>query len=108
MTLAEFLLARIADDEVQARFVQAEQNAGPYGSASSEWGYLWHDEYDLLYVAPARVLAECEAKRRIVELWQAVGGEQDDAFDRVTFYRTVRVLALPYSAHADYQDNWRP
>lgn len=57
MTITEFLLARIA--ETQARAEEAKtHDLGDPGAA------LWQD------VNPARVLAECEAKRRIVEFHQ--------------------------------------
>ena len=43
---------------------------------------------------PARVVAECESKRRILERH-----EQDEEI--------LRVLALPYADHRDYRDEWR-
>ena len=46
---------------------------------------------------PARVLAECEAKRQIVQNAQDPG---DDLF--------VAILALPYADHPDYREEWRP
>ena len=59
LTLTEFLLARIAEDEAEAR------KAGPM------WRNEWSaEDVDVtLHIErhdPARVLAECEAKRRIV------------------------------------------
>jgi hypothetical protein len=76
---------------------------------------------------PARVLAEVEAKRQLVELhgWatlRAGGGAQ--YYDTVTVCRsceqnhqfpelswpclTLRVLALPYADHPAYRAEWRP
>jgi hypothetical protein len=59
MTLIDFLLARIAEDEAVAR------GADPLvtGLRVSVWTC---DKYGHVAVDPARVLAECEAKRRIL------------------------------------------
>jgi hypothetical protein len=77
LTLTDFLLARIADLEAMAR---AELNEG------------WEDI----------VLAECEAKRRIVECatnMHTSGPDWDEA---------CRFLALPYADHPDYREEWKP
>ena len=89
MNLSEFLLARIAEDEMQARkhLLDADRHG---------WGSY-----------PARVLAECDAKRRIVELadrddnWRY--GMHSEAIGEV-----LRLLALPYADHPDYREEWRP
>lgn len=65
---------------------------------------------------PARVLAEVDAKRRILE-WHI--GQRDDKTpwgDPVVICycgydlpcSTLRLLALPYADHPDYRDAWRP
>ena len=51
MNIREFLLARIAEDEEQAEVAKAEFAHGGYGS-----------------YGPARVLAECAAKRAIADV----------------------------------------
>ncbi|MGW7636138.1 DUF6221 family protein [Streptomyces decoyicus] len=63
---------------------------------------------------PERVLAEVEAKRAIVDQYAEVA-ENDGAnayeYDRgwVNALReSARLLALPYAAHPDYRDEWRP
>ncbi|NUO57250.1 MAG: hypothetical protein HOV78_11330 [Hamadaea sp.] len=64
---------------------------------------------------PGRVLAECEAKRRII----GSHPHRVDADDVVlccetcTGYTgghcpTTRALGLPYSDHPDYLEEWRP
>ena len=73
---------------------------------------LWDDEGGCDYMAPApevgehiarhdpaRVLAECEAKRRIVEMDFERYGEQ---------WAVLAALALPYVDHPDYRAEWRP
>jgi hypothetical protein len=70
---------------------------------------------------PARVLAECEAKRRIVSLhtteprviWreEVVDGDPDPRLVphvESAPNPTLRLLALPYTDHPDYDETWRP
>jgi hypothetical protein len=86
MTLIDFLLARIAEDEAVAR-----DSLALYGPGSS------------LYVArhdPARVLAECAAKRRIIAAHEAADFALNDD--------VIRLLALPYAEHPDFDEAWRP
>ncbi len=102
MTLDEFLLARIAEDEVVAKDVP-----GTY----DEKGLSWWGEYGHLSVSPARVLAECEAKRRIVELlaedWRISREKLPPGLaDHEPLL--LRLLALPYTDHPDYREEWRP
>lgn len=123
MTLTDFLLARIAEDEAGARAA----SPGPWRIAGTDderddedtWpgdvlavdGIKAAESFALTdrqqfatagHIArhdPARVLAECEAKRRIVELC--------DGFDEQG--REVRqLLALPYADHPDYREEWKP
>jgi hypothetical protein len=59
---------------------------------------------------PARVLAECDAKRRIVEDLQDELANQHDP-EPTTLQladRTLRALALPYADHPDYREEWKP
>ncbi len=96
MTLTEFLLARIAEDEAGAR--QGQRHGGVQAAVCT------------------RVLAECEAKRRIVEL-HADGGRNawiGDRFvnwctaDKATWpCQTLRLLALPYTDHPGFDPVWR-
>jgi hypothetical protein len=92
MSLTEFLLARITEDE---------QN----------WRRLARDdefrEVVLLgcVIQADRVLAGCEAKRRIVEVNSA------DTWAAAHVWmpaQTLRLLGLPYADHPDYREEWRP
>jgi hypothetical protein len=118
MTLTEFLLARIAEDEAAA-------------TSASHHSHLVHDyerdNHGFLWVRTTRVLAECEAKRRIVEEHRP-GGHLGDAPDECStcaegatehygdpvWYgqdwpcTTLSLLALPYSDHPDYRSEWKP
>ena len=95
-TLTEFLLARIAEDEAAAR-------------ECKEWSDCFacptHERFDT-----KRVLAECEAKRRIVErhsgthmpIGTAPFGYQSATSD------VLRDLAAVYADHSDYREEWKP
>jgi hypothetical protein len=141
VTLTEFLLARIAEDEAAARGLNADL-AREFGTCETQLystldsvgtGY---SEMPALSIDSTRVLAECEAKRRIVEAvsgWQhetvedcwyscaaTYGTEVEDACcndgagtecDCGLDYRKAQILeplALPYADHPDYREKWRP
>ena len=101
MTLTEFLLARIDEDAETARTTLS--TPGPPGPVPWE---------------PDRVLAECEAKRLIVELaYEATGLDMTNDLDRaitaradsgVEFVgeRILRALALPYADHPAFRPEW--
>ncbi len=113
-TLAEFLLARIAEDERLAgekhdRFECDLKALDFFGECSCSY--------------PARVLAECEAKRHIVEEFLRVSnpveldahndaeraiGERDLAVTQHILGTVCHYLARPYSVHPDYREEWRP
>lgn len=100
MTLVEFLLARIAEDEALAReaATQGVFDADAYGECLSQQiadhAVNWN---------PARVLAECEAKRRIVERAQAALSIYDpsDPTAWIALY-DLADLAKVYADHPDY------
>jgi hypothetical protein len=132
VTLAEFLLARIAEDEKAAR---DEEESAPELEGARQRPYVdFPLRGHLDRHTPARVLAECEAKRRIVELHQPTPlvdhmevectcGFDDHrsrwcagcgvcVYDEGEFARpfgncpTVLLLALPYADHPDYRQEW--
>lgn len=97
--LAEFLLARIAEDESML-------GEGVYSEAR-------------LYAQtePERWRAEVEAKRRLVELHRSYGGygeycnecDKDDPPSSDGWpCDTLKLLALPYADHPDYRQEWKP
>jgi hypothetical protein len=61
---------------------------------------------------PARVVAEVEAKRRIVDWSESVEAEFTKAGlgERTNGTHMVfaRWLAAPYAEHPDYREEWRP
>lgn len=112
MTLVEFLTARLDEREQEARIRLADTIS----------------QYGMSELDPDRLLAEVEAKRRIVNehyvFQDAVQAcrqcsdkrAEDDPLVRADRWvtlvpgpcSTVRLLALPYADHADYRDEWRP
>jgi hypothetical protein len=105
-TLTDFLLARIAEDEATIR---NRSDSAPvhyvgcyyYNNSISpdEWSAKHCDCAEFADPVP-RQLAECEAKRRIVDLTQHGCGDD--------YERVQRALALPYADHPDYRPAWRP
>lgn len=122
MTRVEFLTARIDEDEEVAREAATRPIQTTYLASTQRrdvtpdhLGVVWyidpgwsspHDsgtfrqgEAHFERFNPTRVLAECEAKRRIVALWR----EQPNVFAEV-----MATVAGVYSDHADYDETWRP
>jgi hypothetical protein len=121
--LAGFLLARIAEDEQAARASLAWASETPDQRWSADDGALLDGRSDTMasYVGddvaphiarwdPARVLAECDAKRRVVEdnwaEWEGVYGAPNYCSSKID--EIFRLLALPYADHPDYQQEWKP
>ena len=117
MTITEFLLARIAEDEAAAKA------AAPWSTGSRHEGQPldWSIHFDRW--SPARVLAECKAKRAIIELHAPVrdegwlSGEANDHLwcgscgsidDSPEPYPcdTLKALAAVYAEHSEYRQEW--
>lgn len=118
-TIAEFLRARLDERAAVAEHWPDALDPPPPGRL------FWIDTHGHpIYEPRAFVLADVEAKRRIVELHQprgvqggppyrwacAVCDHSPVPWDSTTIWpcRTVRLLALPYAGHAQYRDEWRP
>jgi hypothetical protein len=137
MNVAEFLLARIQEDEAA---VYAADSDGEYRIA---WVMITQPDGGLRYATVAsdhrddewcadgvnlrgalrqmrepeivfdarRVLAECDAKRRIIGQCQMALKEYDEMpYGGAAWLGddTLKLLALPYSDHPDYQPEWKP
>ncbi|WKD36519.1 DUF6221 family protein [Streptomyces xanthophaeus] len=60
---------------------------------------------------PARVLAEVDAKRRIVDTCEEALADDNGMYFTGWAHglgRAVCLLALPYADHPDYREEWRP
>lgn len=87
LRLTEFLLERIAEDE---------ELAHPDRRKLDEPAEVWWAD---------RMLADCAAKRKFVELALQV------RLDRTTadaLLGACKTLAKAYSDHPDYKEEWRP
>jgi hypothetical protein len=101
--LAEFLLERIAEDRGPSGIGHYIHCDGDYyitemviNRATADHIARWH---------PLRVLADCDARRRLVEELARMQRDEfgwDNVEDKVMSY-----LALPYADHPDFQDEWR-
>lgn len=98
MTIVEFLLARIAEDEQDIATARLDDEP--------EW---WMPEQ----WTRSRALAECVAKRQIVALHndmlkQELGNGDASAFGAGLMHLDVlRSLASVYADHPDYREEWR-
>lgn len=99
MMLAEFLLARVAEDEAVAERLRRPSVGDPWGWQPNPHPLTTcgHGATQV-HVNPARVLAECEIKRRVLDM-----GWATEDLEELT-----AVLALPYADHPDYREEWRP
>lgn len=127
-TITEFLLARVAEDE--AAFVTAVdfevdslRSDGLPDTNAEEIREFWLRPNSGLWWK--RVMAECEAKRRIIK-WAAenawnIDGEWGDGhtaqeiaagcctdYGNDALMKPLKALALPYADHPDYDETWRP
>lgn len=104
MRLSHFLHARIAEDEARMNTY-----------ARAIWDSTDHDQ--------RRLLADCEARRRVVGLhtdehycptiddgsvyFNYLEGWAEEA-EHPQLCPVLRLLALPYADHRDYEPDWRP
>jgi hypothetical protein len=124
MNLDEFLLARIAEDKRVAVNAAGDGGQGRWSAAVVGKGPVGpHSAAHIVRHDPARVLAECSAKRQIVQACR-------DARPETQFLGTrppgmadfpiaahgqhqlaaviLALLALPYADHPHYRPEWRP
>ncbi|MFC8267800.1 DUF6221 family protein [Streptomyces cinereoruber] len=130
----------LTDEEESYRFSLRSKEQFPTGSVGLLPQFAIHSAEEIPFAAaghivrhdPARVLAEVDAKRRVLASYAqavrvrdeamewvkepvftdpgAAGIERwNDARDVAHFLDpVVRLLALPYASHPDYRDTWRP
>lgn len=117
VSLPEFLRDRYDEDEKDANQLAVDLDRwdregaanGPDGTQGSiVASTLRGGAFD-----PARVLADIEAKRLIVEACTTPLpqlGIPPEQWDRVPTDRddVLRLLALPYAEHPDWREEWRP
>ena len=92
MNIVEFLEARIDEDEEQA-------SSGWERLGDSRWE---RDNYGRTLLTPSAVLAECKAKRVIIEAFDPEAPDLDPYVGR----DVIAILAAIYADHPDYQEEW--
>lgn len=103
--LVEFLLARVAEDEAEARAAQADAMVGFRWKHWPEGAY--YEIQAATLTSTRRTRAECEAKRRIVERAAPLADSQVRRQTRTLALGVMLALALPYADHPDFDPAWR-
>jgi hypothetical protein len=108
--LVAFLRARLDEDERVARAAAGHHvfdGTGivveHYATGTRSSGVPSHVARQLARWDPARVLAEVEAKRQLVNFFARM---PEMSYDSAEW--GLMLLALPYVGHPDYQQEWRP
>lgn len=138
--LVEFLRARLDEDADVARAAACGEGGGRWEATSDppmhqaqvcgqphpgeymvpvivdEFPYL-NDHERAAHIArqdPDRVLAEVDAKRRLLNTWLPEAAKNDEQVNEEWGHGStladdlLRLLALPYADHSDYQETWKP
>jgi hypothetical protein len=113
--LVEFLLARIAEDEEVAAelgelwVMVADADRRKLGTGVREGMRSVFEVADGAPAgsAPARLVAELDAKRRIVEFCAGQVPADDRNGSGTPGITVLLLLALPYAEHADYRPEWQ-
>lgn len=101
--IVEFLSERINEDEAAARKLLSDRSVSEAGR--------WYER---------RLLMECEAKRRLIRIFEsarqsALAAMVSNPFGEDTEWvpeaiewttRSLNALALPYSDHPDFEQDW--
>jgi hypothetical protein len=95
--LADFLLARLDEDETIVEALEDDAQAKISSEAVRKYLEVWQ---------PDRVLAELDAKRGIVAAWQAKHDTNPVVADALGW--VLQAIASPYSEHPDFREEWLP
>lgn len=101
MTLTEFLLARLAEDESVAR--ECDPNGSLYWGGPQSGLGICDEQGDHVAATRARVLDDVESKRAIVSECASVhGGPAAHVLADIV----LEALAHPYADHPDFDPAW--
>jgi hypothetical protein len=104
MTLTEFILSRIAEDEAVARAVRPNEYL--HDRERLNLTEEWHNGYTVVGASSGRVLAECVALREVVRITRGLGGYYNPDAAREA-PGILRALATIWSDHEDYRpEEW--
>jgi hypothetical protein len=102
------VMAAIQHGEPAPRWVPSpKSDAGVWDTSGvPRVKFVWARERDhIIRHDPARILAEIEAKRALVDEFERCG-PNTQGYSGLRF--AVRVLATVYADHPDYREEWRP
>lgn len=103
MNITDFLLARIAEDEALAQSILDRSAPDPWDNPM-ETGNFWPEEVAFSdRHSPARVLAECAAKRGVIDIFK---DRCPEVFDGERWVSPLAPLAAVYKDHPEYQEAW--
>lgn len=118
-TLTGFLLARIAEDERRAQVAQEcfegmVAGTPPKWESKRQWDTMAKPVGEFIRTnSPDRALAECAAKRAIVEEFAGILKWDTDASDdhgihgeRMGLEFAIKRLASVYADHEDFRQEW--
>ncbi len=124
--LPQFLHDRLDEDEQAARSHRQFSPDWYYDDSAGEIRDFVNrgtvafvpSELDAAHIVrhdPARTLAEIDAKRQALGHYQRIrqhlaksDGGDDYVFADGAVHRQLQYMALPYAAHPDYREEWRP
>lgn len=100
--IKEFLTARLTEMRYEAK--EWRETEGDPGEMDVRW-------YKVPSLTPRFVLADCDAKLRVIKHWPDPTGqwtaEQADAARAEKSY-VLKLFALPFADHPEYQEEWKP
>lgn len=123
LTISEFLLARISEDEAVA--LRLRDAGFSRANVDSDWLEVPEQEVQGAFTERfdvARVLAECKGKAGVIGAYRGAVRSRDALLDSgaeaalvTSAGMTVAALelalislTLPYADHPDYRQEWRP
>ena len=116
MTITEFLEARIAEDEALAEAASVSMHGQRHTESWDYSSYVLGCERDATEAQdkfitewwPARVLAECAAKRAIIAACLSLGKKKfdDNLWNIDEHDEILEAIAAVYKDHADYREDW--
>lgn len=109
--ITRFLDERITEDERAAHYALLYGPLNRNEIFGGQWfGWVSHAERHM----PARILAECEAKRTVIAMYERLGEYSIHNHGSVGEYHGMKTslndvlhaLAAPYCSHPDFDKGW--
>lgn len=104
--LIGFLYARFDEDQAKDAAMQRERTRVATAPIFQSHPLGWLDSVDI-FVSPDRWQAEIDVKRRLLDAIEDVDRTSSPTAGLIVV-EMRRLLAVPYAAHPDYREEWRP